>query len=46
MPRSGLRPREEISLLDLYEFGGKIEWLLWAVQLQVTQASQLYFCIR
>jgi uncharacterized protein YyaL (SSP411 family) len=34
------------GLLDLYEFGGKIEWLLWAVQLQVTQASQLYFCIR
>lgn len=26
------------GLLDLYEFGGKIEWLLWAVQLQVTQA--------
>ncbi|CAD6235031.1 unnamed protein product [Miscanthus lutarioriparius] len=25
------------GLLDLYEFGGKIEWLLWAVQLQVTQ---------
>ena len=27
------------GLLDLYEFGGKIEWLLWAIQLQVTQAS-------
>ncbi|PWZ33843.1 Spermatogenesis-associated protein 20 [Zea mays] len=27
------------GLLDLYEFGGKIEWLLWAVQLQVTQAK-------
>lgn len=27
------------GLLDLYEFGGKIEWLLWAVQLQVTQAT-------
>ncbi|CAO2167655.1 unnamed protein product [Urochloa humidicola] len=25
------------GLLDLYEFGGNIEWLLWAVQLQVTQ---------
>ncbi|TVU34686.1 hypothetical protein EJB05_16531 [Eragrostis curvula] len=22
------------GLLDLYEFGGKIEWLLWAIQLQ------------
>ncbi|KAM0841007.1 hypothetical protein ACQ4PT_059295 [Festuca glaucescens] len=25
------------GLLDLYEYGGKIEWLLWAVQLQVIQ---------
>ncbi|CAL4959548.1 unnamed protein product [Urochloa decumbens] len=25
------------GLLDLYEFGGNIGWLLWAVQLQVTQ---------
>ncbi|XBI68060.1 hypothetical protein VPH35_047320 [Triticum aestivum] len=25
------------ALLDLYEYGGKIEWLLWAVELQVIQ---------
>uniref|UniRef100_A0ACD5XDT2 Uncharacterized protein n=2 Tax=Avena sativa TaxID=4498 RepID=A0ACD5XDT2_AVESA len=25
------------GLLDLYEYGGKIEWLLWAVQLQAIQ---------
>lgn len=26
------------SLLDLYEFGGGIKWLLWAMELQDTQA--------
>jgi uncharacterized protein YyaL (SSP411 family) len=30
------------GLLDLYEYGGKIEWLLWAVQLQVIQARETY----
>ncbi|PNT73542.1 hypothetical protein BRADI_2g60097v3 [Brachypodium distachyon] len=25
------------GLLDIYEYGGKTEWLLWAVQLQVIQ---------
>lgn len=25
------------GLLDLYEYGGKLEWLLWAVQLQTIQ---------
>ena len=30
------------ALLDLYEYGGKIEWLLWAVELQVIQASETH----
>lgn len=30
------------GLLDLYEYGGKIEWLLWAVELQVIQASETH----
>lgn len=25
------------GLLDLYEFGGGISWLLWAIELQETQ---------
>ncbi|XP_006645291.1 spermatogenesis-associated protein 20 isoform X2 [Oryza brachyantha] len=25
------------GLLDLYEYGGKIEWLMWAAQLQIIQ---------
>ena len=27
------------GLLDLYEFGGAINWLVWATELQDTQAS-------
>ncbi|WJX85049.1 dTMP kinase [Trifolium repens] len=27
------------GLLDLYEFGGEINWLLWAIELQETQDS-------
>lgn len=30
------------GLLDLYEYGGKIEWFLWAVELQVIQASETH----
>lgn len=30
------------GLLDLYEYGGKIEWLMWAAHLQVIQARNLY----
>lgn len=26
------------GLLDLYEFGGGINWLVWAIELQYTQA--------
>ena len=26
------------ALLDLYEFGGGIKWLVWAMELQYTQA--------
>lgn len=38
------------ALLDLYEFGGGINWLIWATQLQDTQAgidvsfSNINFC--
>lgn len=31
------------GLLDLYEFGGGINWLIWATELQDTQAG-LNFC--
>jgi uncharacterized protein YyaL (SSP411 family) len=27
------------GLLDLYEFGGEINWLLWAIELQETQVK-------
>lgn len=36
------------GLLDLYEFGGKIDWLSWAIELQATQASKLslaWYCL-
>lgn len=29
------------GLLDLYEYGGKISWLTWAIELQATQASDI-----
>lgn len=28
------------GLLDLYEFGGRTDWLSWAIELQATQASK------
>ena len=31
------------SLIDVYEFGGNINWLVWATELQATQAI-LDFC--
>lgn len=30
------------GLLDLYENGGGIEWLKWAIKLQETQASEIF----
>lgn len=27
------------ALLDLYEYGGVIDWLVWAIQLQETQVK-------
>ena len=28
------------GLLDVYEFGGEVSWLAWAIELQDTQAKQ------
>lgn len=30
------------GLLDLYEFGGGISWLLWAIELQETQVKLMF----
>lgn len=30
------------GLLDLYEFGGGINWLLWAIELQETQVKLMF----
>lgn len=30
------------GLLDIYEFGGNTNWLVWAIELQDTQAWTLY----
>ena len=29
------------GLLDLYEYGGRTDWLTWAIELQATQASAI-----
>lgn len=32
------------GLLDLYECGGSIDWLAWAIQLQETQVKEIGRC--
>lgn len=33
------------GLLDLYESGGGLYWLVWAIELQKTQARTIRLCI-
>lgn len=30
------------GLLDLYEYGGEMKWLVWAIELQNTQARFIF----
>lgn len=34
------------ALLDMYEYGGQIRWLSWAINLQAKQACLNEFCLQ